>query len=200
VDAASTGLHADGVLQVEHLVVEQILDRAPRRIGSVEDAAHDNGVVGGIVVAQRSAGMMGAPGQRWSAQQTVEETRVNRLEDFVEIVMMAGGGGKALAAAGLANLLGLFGYGLGRDVSAIPVRVVAGDRLLVELGEKDMRDGVMDRLGGWLEQVGEADVQAAFAESDGRVQRGEAAEADIEWRDRSAGTEFAIFVLEDGNK
>jgi len=55
-------------------------------------------------------------------------------------------------------------------VAAVAVGVGAGDGLLVELGEKDVGDGVMDGLGGVLEDVGEADVQAAFAEADGGVE------------------------------
>ena len=130
----------------------------------------------------------------------MEEACVEGLEDFVEIVVVSRGGGQAFAAAGLTDVLSLFGDGFGGDMAAVAVSVEAGDGLLVELGEKDMRDGVMYSLGSRFEQVGEADVQAAFAEADGRVQRGEAAEADIERRDRSAGTEFAILVLEDYDK
>ena len=51
VDAAAAGFDADGMLEVEHLVVEQILDRTTRRVRTVEDAADDDGVVGGVVVA-----------------------------------------------------------------------------------------------------------------------------------------------------
>jgi hypothetical protein len=49
-----------------------------------------------------------------------------------------------------------------------------------------------------LQDVGEADVKATFAQADRGVQRGEAAEADIQRRDRRARTEFAIFVFKDG--
>ena len=66
-DAAAAGLHADWVLQVEHLVIQQVLDGAAGRVGPVEDAADHDCVVGGIVVAQRTAGMMRAPSQRWAA-------------------------------------------------------------------------------------------------------------------------------------
>ena len=78
--------------------------------------------------------------------------------------------------------------------------VDAGDGLFVKLGEEDVGDGVMDGLGGVLEDVGEADVEAAFAETDGGVERGEAAEADVEGRDRCAGAEVAVLVLEDGDE
>ena len=130
----------------------------------------------------------------------MEETGVEGLEDFVEIVVVAGGGGEALAAAGLADVLGLFGDGFGGDVAAVAVGVDAGDGLFVELGEEDVGDGVMNGLGRGLEEVGEADVEAAFAEADGGVEGGEAAEADIECGDGGAGAEFAVLVLEDGDE
>jgi hypothetical protein len=60
----------------------------------------------------------------------------------------------------------LFGDGLGGDVAAVAVGVDAGNGLFVELGEKDMGDGMVDGVGGVLEDVGEPDVQAAFAEAD----------------------------------
>jgi hypothetical protein len=130
----------------------------------------------------------------------VEETSVKGLEDLVEIVVMADVGEDALAAAGLTDVLGLFGDGLGGDVAAVAVGVGTGDGLSVELGEKDVGDGVVDGFGCGLEEIGEADVQAAFAEADGGVEGGEAAEANVERGDGGAGTEFAVLVLEYGDE
>jgi len=62
VDAAASGFDAHGMLEVEHLVVEKVLDGAARGVRAVEDAADDDGVVGGVVVAEHAAGVMGAPG------------------------------------------------------------------------------------------------------------------------------------------
>jgi hypothetical protein len=39
------------MLEVEHLVVEEVLDRAARCVVAVEDAGDDDGVVGCVVVA-----------------------------------------------------------------------------------------------------------------------------------------------------
>jgi hypothetical protein len=96
---------------------------------------------------------MGAPGECGAAEEPVEETGVEGLEDFVEIVVVAGGCGEAFAAAGLTDVLGLFGDGFRGDVAAVAVGVGAGYRLLVELGEEDVGDGVMDGLGSGLEEV-----------------------------------------------
>jgi hypothetical protein len=85
-------------------------------------------------------------------------------------------------------------------VAAVAVGVSAGDGLLVELGEEDVGDGVVDGFGREFEEVGEPDVEAAFAEANGGVEGGEAAEADVECGDRGAGAEFAVLVFEDGDE
>jgi hypothetical protein len=200
VDAATAGFDADGMLEVEHLVVEEILDRAARGVGAIEDAGDDDGVVSGVVVSEHAAGVVGAPSERGAAEEAVEETDVEGLEDFVEIVVVTGGCGEAFAAAGLADVLGLFGDDLRGDVAAVAVGVDAGDGFLVELGEEDVGDGVVNAIGCGLEEVGEADVEAAFAEADGGVERGEAAEADVECGDGGSGAEFAVLVFEDGDE
>jgi hypothetical protein len=197
VDAAATGFDANGVLEVEHLVVEEVLDGAARCIGAVEDAADDDGVVGGVVVTQHTAGMVSRPGESGSAEQTVEEAGVERLKDFVQIVMMAGGSGEALASSSLADVFGLSGDGLGGDVATVAVGVGGGDGLLVELGEEDVRDGVMDGVGRGLEQVGEADVESAFAQADSGVEGSEATEADVERGNGGPGAEFAVLLFKD---
>jgi hypothetical protein len=147
VDAAAAGFDADGMFEVEHLVVEEVLDGAARGVGAIEDAGDDDGVVGGVVVAEHAAGVVGAPGEGGSAEEAVKETGVEGLEDFVEIVVVTGGCGEAFAAAGLADVLGLFGDGLGGDVAAVAVGVGAGYGLFVELGEEDVGDGVVDGVG-----------------------------------------------------
>jgi hypothetical protein len=151
--AAATGFDADRVLEVEHLVVEEILDGAAGGVGTVEDAADDDGVVGGVVVAQHAAGVVRRPGEGGASEEAVEEAGVERIEDFVEVVVVAGGGGEALAATGLANVLGLAGDGFGGDVAAVAVGVGGGDGLLVELGEEDVGDGVVDVVGCGLEEI-----------------------------------------------
>jgi hypothetical protein len=130
----------------------------------------------------------------------VEEAGVERVEDLVEVVVVADGRGEALAAAGLADVFGLAGDGLGGDVAAIAVGVGGGDGLFVELREEDVGDGVMDGVGGVFKQVGEADVQTAFAQANGGVEGGEAAKADVERRDGCAGAEVAVLLLEDGDE
>jgi hypothetical protein len=200
VDAAAAGFDADGMLEVEHLVVQEVFDGAARGVGAVEDAGDDDGVVGGIVVAEHAAGCVGGPGEGGAAKESVEEAEVEGFEDFVEVVVVALAGGDALTAAGLADVLGLTGDGLGANVTAVAVGVDGGDGLAVELGEEDVRDGVMDGLGRALEEVREAYVEAAFSKADGGVEGGEAAEADVECRDGRTRTKVAVLLLKDCNE
>jgi hypothetical protein len=51
-----------------------------------------------------------------------------------------------------------------------------------------------------LEDVGEADVQAAFAQANGGVERGEAAKANVERRHGSARSEGAVLLLKYGHQ
>jgi hypothetical protein len=200
VDAAAAGLDADGVLEVEHLVVEEVLDCAARGVGTVEDAADDDGVVSCIVVAEHATGVVGAPGEGGAAEEPVEETGVERLEDLIEVVVVANGGEDALAPTGLANVLGLARDGLGGDVAAVPVGVGWGDGLFVELGEQNVGDGAMDGLGSVLEEIGEADVEAAFAEADRGVERGEPMKTDVERRNGCAGPEVSVLLFKYWNE
>ncbi len=85
-------------------------------------------------------------------------------------------------------------------MAAIAVGVEASYGLFVKFGEEDVGDCVMNGLGCGFEEVGEADVKAAFAEADGGVEGGEAAKADVERGDGGSGTEVAILVLEDGDE
>ena len=55
-------------------------------------------------------------------------------------------------------------------------------------------------VGALLQQIGEADVQAAFAKPDRGVERGEAAEADVEGRNGSARPKFAVLLLKDSDE
>jgi hypothetical protein len=68
VDAATASLHADGMLQVQHLVIEEILYRAAWSVRTIEDAADNDSVVSGVVVAEHATGVMGAPGEGGAAQ------------------------------------------------------------------------------------------------------------------------------------
>ena len=127
----------------------------------------------------------------------MKEANVQRFEDLIQIVMMASSRNDPLTPASLPDELGLARHRFGRDMPAIPVCVKPFDRLFVELGEQNMRDSTVDRFGCMFQQIREPNVKPAFPETNRRIQRGEAAEPDIERRDRSARTKLAILMLKD---
>ena len=199
VDAAAQAARADRMLQVQHLVVEQVFDGVTRAGGAVEDAAHDDGVVRGVVVAERAPGVMLAPGEVGTAKQAAEEARVERVEDLFEMKIAALWAKVALAAARGADEIRLArdGGAGGKALVAQIVRPVDG--FAVELGEKDVRDGVMDRFRRAFKQIGEAGEDCALAQADGGVERGEAAKAHMDGRHGRARAEGAVLFLKDGS-
>ncbi len=144
VDTAAACFDADGMFEVEHLVVEKVFDGAAGRIGTIEDAAYYNGVVGSVVVAQHASGVVGAPGESGTAEEAVEEAEIERLEDLVEIIVMATGSGDAFASSSLTDVLSQAGDGFGRDVAAVAVGMDGSDGLLVKLGQEYVGDGAVD--------------------------------------------------------
>jgi hypothetical protein len=200
VNAAASSFDPDGMFEVEHLMVEEIFDSAARRIRTVKDAADYDGVVGGIIVTQHATGMMSGPGERGATEETVEEASVKRLEDLVEVVVVADRGEDALAAAGLADVLGLSGDSLGGNMAAVAIGVDGRDGLLVELGQKDVSDSAVHSVRRVFEDVGKADVEATFAQADGGIERGEAAEANVERRNGRAGSKVAVLLFKDGDE
>src|SRR5712692_101166 len=72
--------------QVQHLMKDDVLDQKLRRLGPVEDLAHDDGVVRRVEVAKHGRGSDTAPAKLWARHQAAEETLVEILEDLFEIV------------------------------------------------------------------------------------------------------------------
>jgi len=54
-------------------------------------------------------GKLLTPGELWASEETSKEARVERVEDFFQVVEAALGAEEALAAAGVADDLGLAG-------------------------------------------------------------------------------------------
>jgi hypothetical protein len=64
---APAGFDANGMLEVQHLVVEEVLNGAARGVGSVEDATDDDSVVRGVIVAEHAAGVVSGPSEGGAA-------------------------------------------------------------------------------------------------------------------------------------
>jgi len=76
VNAAAAAADSDRMLKVQHLVVHQVFDGVARRVTAVEYAADHDGVVGGVIMAEQTARLVLAPGEQWTAEQSVKEAAV----------------------------------------------------------------------------------------------------------------------------
>ena len=70
------------VLQVQHLVVENVFDGVARYARVIEDAADDDSVMSRVVVAETAPGVVLAPGELRTTHESVEEATVEVFEDF----------------------------------------------------------------------------------------------------------------------
>jgi hypothetical protein len=140
VDASAAAFESYGMLKMEHFVEENVFHRVAGHAGMVEDSADDDGVVGGIVVAEAAAGVVPAPGKLRAAEESVEEAAVEIVEDFFQMIVMAAGGADVLASANLTDEAGFGGDVVAADVAAITRVMSAIDGLAIELGEQDVKD------------------------------------------------------------
>ena len=129
----------------------------------------------------------GAPRKIGSAEHAIEESLIQRVEDFVQIVEMPSGSGVALATASVADEFSLArdGGAGGESLEADVVRRIDG--LLVQLGQEDVGDSANDALRGTLDQVRKADEDFAFTQANGGIQRCESTKANRDRRDRRPG-------------
>jgi len=138
---------------VQHLVVEDVFDGVAWDARMIEDAADDDGVVRGIIVAETAAGVVLTPGELGAAEESVEEAAVEVVEDFFEMVMMSAGGADVLASAHLADQPRLGGYVVAGDIAAITGAMGAIDRLAIEFCQQDVCDGMQHGFRSAFQQV-----------------------------------------------
>jgi len=95
----------DGMSQVQHLMIDKILNRIKRYARRVKNAADDDGVMCGIIMAQASQGLVAAPGHLRSSHEAVEEAKIEIVKNLVEIIVLSFGALNAFASAELADEL-----------------------------------------------------------------------------------------------
>src|SRR5208337_1280635 len=71
----------DRMLQVQHLVEEDVFDGIAWNARVVEDAADDDGVVSRVIVAETAAGVVLAPGELRASHESVEKAAIEVVED-----------------------------------------------------------------------------------------------------------------------
>src|SRR5947208_2022020 len=105
-DATPAAAKLDRMLQVQHLVVDDVLHGVTRNSGLVKDPAYHDRIVSGIIMAKAVAGMVPAPCHPWAAQETKEKTPVQVLKDGIKVIGSALRAFDLLAASYLAHQMG----------------------------------------------------------------------------------------------
>ena len=96
---AAAAAELDGMPQVQHLMIDEIFDGIERDARGIENAADDDGIVRGIIVAQAAESLVAAPGHLRPSHQAMEETEIQLVKNLVEIIVLAFGTLNALASA-----------------------------------------------------------------------------------------------------
>lgn len=185
---------------MQHLVKQDVLDRIPRYARMIENPADHDGIMSWIVVSEAAAGVVTAPCQLRTSHQPVEESAIEVIEDFFQMVMTTAGRVNVFASAHLANK-----PRLGRNVMTGNVAPVAGavdtiDRLAIELGEQDMGNGSQHGFRSAFKQIGDADVEFSLAQSDRVVNGDEGIKTNVQWRRRRARAKIAVCCMKDFGK
>ena len=166
----------------------------------VEDAANDNRIVRGIVVAEAVAGPVAAPGHLWAGHQAMEKSSVELFEYGFQVVTAALGRVEMLPSAYLAHQVRLPADVVAGNVTAIAGRSFAVNRPAVHLGQQDMGDGFQNSRRGGFQQVREPHQQLALTHPDGVLDGGESEEFNLQFGDGRVRTELAVLVFKDLEK
>src|SRR5689334_25447176 len=88
-NTATAAVQLHRMLQVKHLVVNEVLDSVSRHIRPIEYTANDDGVVCGIVMSEALARGVATPRHQRTREQPVEKAPVQIVEDRLQVVKAA---------------------------------------------------------------------------------------------------------------
>src|SRR3974390_2156911 len=129
------------MFQMQHLVINDVLEHVPRYRRVIKDTADDDSVVGRIVVPKNSARLGLAPAHAWPRHQPVKEARVEIFKDRIQIEKMPTRRTQLLAPPHLTDEMCLAYDLVTRNVFPVARGLPAIDWLPVHLGQQNMRDG-----------------------------------------------------------
>ena len=187
--AAATQLHR--MLQVQHLVKQNVFDGIARHAWMIKHAADDDGIVGGIVVPEASARMVPAPGKLRAAHEPVKKSPVQVVENFFEMIMMSAGRVDVLAAPDLPDKTGLRGNIMACHIAPVASTLGSFHRFAIELREQYVRDRLQHIFGSSLKQVRDPCVNLSLPQANRIVDGDEGIEASVHRGKSSAGAKFA---------
>ncbi len=185
---------------MQHLVVNEVLQRQLRHAEVVKDAAYDDGMVSGIVMAEQAAGALAAPTHARAGHQAVEKAGIQLFKNGFQIVNMTLRADHGFASTQLAHPLGLLCHGLRTGPAAVAGGVRWLNRLAVELGNEDVGNGLYGSFGRTFQQVAQADVDNILPDANRVVEVSVGIEPDREHRHRRARTELAVGAVKDGEE
>src|SRR5581483_5880924 len=188
------------MLQVEHLVIENVFHHIGRHTRMIENSADHNGIVCGIIVAQAVSGPCTAPGQLWPSEQAMKETPVEVLKNGLEIISSSLRGINPFSAPHLSKQVRLGANMVARNITSIPGRVFPLNALAIHLCQQNMGNRSENGLGRAFQQVRKPDKQPPFSQTDGVVDICKCEKLDRQVRDWGPRTQITIAFVEDLKK
>src|ERR1700733_14512966 len=185
------------MLQVQHLVVDDVLHGVARYRDLIKDAADDNRIVGRIVMPEDAPGLSWTPAHAWPAQQSMKKASVQLLKNQVEVIDAAFGRMQPLASAHLPHQVRLPDDFVTGHVFSITRRVAAIDGLAVHLRQQNVSDRPYNRVRRAFQQIRKPYQKPALAQPDGVIDVGESKKLDPQLRRHNAGTQLPVFIIED---
>src|SRR5215469_12637392 len=195
VDAAPASAQLHRMLQVQHLVIDNVFDRIARYSRMIEDATHDDRVVRRIVMRQAVARPHAAPSHLRPRQQSVKKLLIQPLENFIEVVGEAARRGDLLSSSHLPQQVRLGCHIVTGNVTTVSSGMQSLNRFAINLGQQDMSNGLKHGLRRTLQQVGDADVYHVLTQADGAVDISEGVKLHPKLRNGRPQTELTIGPL-----
>src|SRR6185312_5060914 len=195
-DAAPAAVHLDRMPEVQHLVIHKIFNGITRDVWLIENPAHDDCVVRGIVVSEAVTRMIAAPRHLRPSHQPVEETLVEIFKNTLELIVLAGCSRNLFAPPHLSDQMHL-----GRDCRCsgkfpVPGGMAFIDLRAIKLSNQDVKDSVQDWLRCAFQKIREPDQNASLAQPDGVVEIAEGIEANFKFRQRGSWAKLTINLFE----
>jgi hypothetical protein len=192
VHAAAAPPHFYRMLQMQHLVKQNVLDRITRHPRMIKNAADNNRIVRRIVMSQTAARLFSAPGELRAPHQPMKKSPVQIVENFFQMIMMSARRMDVLASSHLPDEPGLRRNVVARDIAAITRALPSINRLAIELREQYVGDRMQHRFRSAFQQIGEPRIDLSLPQSNRIVNRNKRIEAKMHRRGRRARPQFAI--------
>src|SRR5947207_3163737 len=91
------------MLQVQHLVIDEVFNGISRNVRTIKDAADHDGIVRRIVVSQALARMMSAPRHSRARHQAKKELEIQFFKNRVQVIDASLGWPYLFSSADLPN-------------------------------------------------------------------------------------------------